>query len=114
MTSLPTEAEWAQLTMTELTQLGWEACPGNRLAPGSGHRRDWDGLILHDQLSEAITRLNPGLPPEAVSQAVSIAATPVAQDAYTQNKQTHAYMTHGIRSVVYTDEFGARHNPRSD
>ncbi|MGW6310140.1 type I restriction endonuclease subunit R [Streptomyces niveus] len=111
MTSLPAEAELAQLTVTELTRLGWEACPGNRLAPGSGHRRDWDGLILHNQLREAITRLNPGLPPEAVSQAVSVAAAPVSQDAYTENRQTHAHMTHGIRSVVYTDEFGARHNP---
>ncbi|MEV7487759.1 type I restriction endonuclease subunit R [[Kitasatospora] papulosa] len=111
MTSLPTEAELAQLTVTELTRLGWEACTGNRLAPGSGHRRDWDGLILHNQLREAITRLNPGLPSEAVSQAVSVAAAPVSQDAYTENRQTHAYMTHGIGSVVYTDEFGARHNP---
>ncbi|MFE6866390.1 type I restriction endonuclease subunit R [Kitasatospora sp. NPDC057692] len=100
MTGPLTEAEWVRL--------GWEVVEGSRLAPGSGHRRSWDDLVLHDRLRDAVVRLNPGLPATAVSEALSAAADPVSHDLYAENRRGHGQLTRGV-PVVHVDEFGARH-----
>ncbi|MEU3241778.1 type I restriction endonuclease subunit R [Streptomyces sp. NPDC006875] len=107
----PYESDWELLALDELAELAWKPSPGNEFAPGSGHRKSWDDLILYPDLSEALERLNPGLPPDAVRDAVAAAATPSSQDTYEENRTAHGYLTAGIRSVTYTDDFGAEHNP---
>ncbi|WP_431968959.1 type I restriction endonuclease subunit R [Actinacidiphila sp. bgisy160] len=107
----PLEADWELLALDELAELAWEPAAGNTYAPGSGHRKSWDDLILYPDLREAIERLNPELPPDAVRDAVAVAATPTSQDTYEENRTAHMYLTAGIRSVTYTDSFGAEHNP---
>ncbi|TGG84630.1 type I restriction endonuclease subunit R [Streptomyces albus] len=107
----PYEADWELLALDELAELAWQSSPGNEFAPGSGHRKSWDDLILYPDLSEAIERLNPELPLDAVRDAVAAAATPSSQDTYEENRTAHTYLTAGIRSVTYTDAFGAEHNP---
>ncbi|WP_458244322.1 type I restriction endonuclease subunit R [Streptomyces sp. MAI_2237] len=107
----PYEADWELLALDELAELAWQPSPGNEFAPGSEHRKSWDDLILYPDLREAIERLNPELPPDAVRDAVAAAATPSSQDTYEENRNAHAYLTAGIRSVTYTDAFGAEHNP---
>ncbi|MGW7258697.1 type I restriction endonuclease subunit R [Streptomyces sp. NPDC054834] len=107
----PLEADWELLALDELAELAWLPASGNEFAPGSGHRQSWDDLILYPDLREAIERLNPELPPDAVRDAVTAAATPASQDTYEENRTAHTYLTAGIRSVTYTDSFGAEHNP---
>ncbi len=107
----PLEADWEGLALDELVELAWQHSPGNEFAPGSGHRKSWDDLILYPDLREAIERLNPELPPDAVRDAVAVAATPASQDTYEENRTAHANLTAGIRSITYTDAFGAEHNP---
>jgi type I restriction enzyme R subunit len=107
----PLEADWELLALDELAELAWLPASGNEFAPGSGHRKSWDDLILYPDLREAIERLNPELPPDAVRDAIAAAATPESQDTYEENRTAHGYLTAGIRSVVYTDAFGAEHNP---
>ncbi|MFE0546549.1 type I restriction endonuclease subunit R [Streptomyces sp. NPDC058891] len=107
----PLEADWELLALDELAELAWLPTSGNEFAPGSGHRKSWDDLILYPDLREAIERLNPELPPDAVRDAVATAATPASQDTYEENRTAHTYLTAGIRSVTYTDFFGAEHNP---
>ncbi|MFF5390889.1 type I restriction endonuclease subunit R [Streptomyces sp. NPDC013012] len=107
----PFESDWELLALDELAELAWEPAPGNEFVPGSGHRKSWDDLILYPDLREAIERLNPDLPPDAVRDAVSAAVTPGSQDTYEENRTAHGYLTAGIRSVTYTDDFGAEHNP---
>jgi type I restriction enzyme R subunit len=107
----PYEADWEGLALDELAELAWKPSAGNEFAPGSGHRKSWEDLILYPDLREAIERLNPELPPDAVRDAVAAAATPGSQDAYEENRTAHGYLTAGIRSVTYTDAFGAEHNP---
>lgn len=53
----------------------------------------------------------PRPPPDAVRDAVAAAATPASQDTYEENRTAHGNLTAGIRSVTYTDAFGAEHNP---
>jgi len=107
----PLEADWELLALEELAELDWLPAKGNELAPGSGHRKSWDDLTLYSDLVEAIGRLNPELPREAVGKAVEEATRMRSGDAYEENRTAHGYLTGGIRSVTYTDEFGAEHNP---
>ncbi|MET7298168.1 type I restriction endonuclease subunit R [Embleya sp. NPDC005575] len=107
----PYEIDWEHLALGELGELAWLPGNGNEFAPGSGHRAAWDDLILYPDLREALERLNPALPPDAVRDAIATTATPTSQDAYEENRTAHGYLTSGIRSVTYTDEFGAEHNP---
>ncbi|MFJ2866908.1 type I restriction endonuclease subunit R [Kitasatospora sp. NPDC087314] len=107
----PRESDWEHLALDELAELAWAPAPGNEFAPGSGHRKSWDDLILYPDLREAVERLNPDLPPDAVGDAVGAAATPASQDTYEENRTAHGYLTAGIRSVTYIDAFGAEHNP---
>ncbi|WP_200305681.1 type I restriction endonuclease subunit R [Streptomyces adelaidensis] len=105
-----TESTWEHLALDELAQLAWQSKPGKDLAPGTGHRRDWDDLILHDELQLAIEKLNPELTSTAVHEALRIATDPTSREAYPENKQAHEYLTTGIR-LTYTDEFGAEQTP---
>ncbi|MFE7856705.1 type I restriction endonuclease subunit R [Streptomyces sp. NPDC057403] len=105
-----TESTWEHLALDELAQLAWETKTGKDLAPGTGHRRDWDDLILHDELQAAIEKLNPELTSTAVHEALRIATDPASREAYPENKQAHEYLTTGIR-LTYTDEFGAEQTP---
>ncbi|WP_405536020.1 type I restriction endonuclease subunit R [Streptomyces sp. NBC_00075] len=105
-----TESTWEHLALDELAQLAWQTKPGKDLAPGTGHRRDWDDLILHDELQLAIEKLNPELTSTAVHEALRIATDPASREAYPENKQAHEFLTTGIR-LTYTDEFGAEQTP---
>ncbi|MGF0168766.1 type I restriction endonuclease subunit R [Streptomyces koyangensis] len=107
----PHESEWESLALAELAELAWQPAPGNEFAPGSGYRKSWDDLILYPDLRDAVERLNPDLPPDAVRDAVGVATTPGSQDTYEENRTAHGYLTAGVRSVTYTDSFGAEHNP---
>ncbi|MDR7171782.1 type I restriction enzyme R subunit [Nocardia kruczakiae] len=104
------ENQWESDALELLGGLGWEPGLGKDQAPGSGYRRDWDELVLHNVLREAVERLNPDLPPSAVRDAVQLATDPSSRDVYAENKQAHSYLTAGVR-LTYTDGFGAEHTP---
>ncbi len=59
----------------------------------------------------AIERLNPDLPPSAVREALSAATTPASREAFAENRLAHGMLTRGIRSITYTDTYGAEHTP---
>ena len=42
---------------------------------------------------------------------MQVVLSPKSRDARGENHRIHQYLTEGIRSVVYTDEHGAEHNP---
>ena len=84
---------------------------GNQIAKGSGERESWDELIIPGRLRDAIARINPKLPPSAIDEVVTIVMTATSRDALAENHRIHEYLTRGIRSVVYTDEYGAEQNP---
>jgi len=105
------EAEWEQFVMDELAELAWEPKDGKQIAPGSGERGSWSELIIPGRLRDSIVRINPGLPASAVGDAVNIVLSATSQDARAENFRMHEFLTRGIRSVVYTDAYGAERNP---
>jgi type I restriction enzyme R subunit len=105
------EASWEALALDELGGVGWDRGAGKDFAPGSGQRRSWADLVLVGDLTAAIERLNPDLPLSAVTEAVRAATDVASREAFAENRAAHERLVHGIRSVVYTDSFGAEHNP---
>ncbi len=105
------EADWETLGMDTLGELAWQAVEGKKIAPGSGERESWAELIIPARLRAAIERINPGLAASAVQDAMQCVLSPTSRDAGEENRRVHQYLTEGIRSVVYTDEHGAEHNP---
>jgi type I restriction enzyme R subunit len=105
------EEQWEQFVMDELAELAWEPKTGKEIAKGSGERESWSELIIPWRLRDAIKRINPGLPASAVEDAVKIVLTATSRDARAENKRIHEFLTRGIRSVTYTDAYGAERNP---
>ena len=105
------EAAWEQFVMDELAELAWQPKDGKQIAPGSGERESWNELIIPRRLQEAIAAINPALPASAVEDAVAIVLTATSRDARTENLRMHEFLTRGIRSVTYTDQYGADQNP---
>ncbi|WP_406080422.1 type I restriction endonuclease subunit R [Micromonospora sp. NBC_00858] len=105
------EAAWEALALEQLGELGWEPAAGKDFAPGSGQRRDWAELVLFEDLQAAVERLNPDLPPAAVNDTVRAATDVASREAFAENREAHKRLVHGIHSIVYTDSFGAEHNP---
>jgi type I restriction enzyme, R subunit len=104
------ESDWEALALVELGELAWVTQAGTEVAPGSGSRASWADLVLIDDLRAAIERLNPQLPSTAVRETLNIATTPKSREALPENRDAHEYVVRGI-SIVYTDDYGAEHNP---
>jgi len=111
MSSDYSEADWEELALEVLGELGWQPIEGKKIAPGSGERESWQDLVLRNRLERAIANLNPNLPTSAVSEAADTLVTANSRDAKAENRQVHEHLTKGIRKVVYTDSFGAEQNP---
>ncbi|MEU0519489.1 type I restriction endonuclease subunit R [Streptosporangium sp. NPDC006007] len=110
------ENEWEAFALEVLGELAWETTDGTKIAPGSqafetGGRDSWAEPIIPGRLREAVKRINPQLPPAAVDEVVDLVMTPRSLDPRGENHRVHEYLTKGVRSVVYTDEFGSAQNP---
>ena len=110
MAGMP-EDQWEQFVMDELAELAWEPKTGKDIAKGSGERESWSELIIPWRLRDAIARNNPGLPMSAVEEAAKIVLSATSRDARAENQRVHEFLARGIRSVTYTDEYGAERNP---
>lgn len=105
------EEAWEHFFMDQLGELGWEPKEGKAIAPGSGERESWDEVIIPSRLRDAVARINPKLPMSAVDDVVSEVMSAKSRDALAENYRIHEFLTRGIRSVTFTDEFGAEQNP---
>ncbi|MEV0623562.1 type I restriction endonuclease subunit R [Nonomuraea sp. NPDC050404] len=116
MSSGLSEEQWEMFALETLGELAWETSDGKKIAPGSqafetGGRDSWAELIIPGRLRQAIRQINPYLPQGAVDEVVELVLTPKSLDVRSENRRVHEYLTNGVRSVVYTDAFGAEQNP---
>ncbi len=65
------EAQIESATLAWLSELGWVVKHGAEIAPDStvAERQDYGQVILEQRLHDALARLNPDLPPEALQDA---------------------------------------------
>ncbi len=81
-----------------LESLGYATLRGGDIAPGEpGAERDsYSEVILKDRTREALSRLNPSLPPEALDDAFRKLTRPEGPTLETRNRAVHRMLVDGV------------------
>jgi type I restriction enzyme R subunit len=106
--SLIDEAQWEQIALETLAELDWRPAQGAEIA---GERASASDLVLPGRVVAAARRLNPQVPETYLRQAVTEILTPRSQDALSENRRLHEYLTLGYRGVAWIDRDGTEQNP---
>lgn len=105
------ESNLEEATLDGLFAGGWEPRAGASVAPGSGERKSWSDLALHDSLEKAARNLNPDVPVEYLQQAINEVLTAQSQDPLAENLRVHEILLEGYRGVTYVDDEGRLATP---
>jgi type I restriction enzyme R subunit len=91
--------------------LGWTYVHGPELAPDApaGERKLWSDVVLVERLRRAIARLNPDLPPQAVTRAAEIVLTSSSPVVIETHRALHDLLLAGV-PVAYRDIEGMERN----
>jgi len=87
-----------ETTLEMLQELGYEKIYGPDIAPDSENpkRTKWDDVLLIDELRDAIEKLNPELPDEAVEEAIKHIKRLNDKNIIKNNEQFHTYLIEGV------------------
>ena len=102
-----TEAEVEQVALAWLESLGWRTAYGPDIAFGGlfAERRSYKDVVLALRLRDALGRLNPDLPAEALDDAFRKLTRPEGATLEARNRQFHALLVDGV-TVEYRAEAG--------
>jgi type I restriction enzyme R subunit len=97
-----------ETAVTWLEHLGWAAKVGPDIAPGElfAERADYGEVVLKQRLRDALARLNPDLPPEAVEDAFRRVTHPQGATLETRNRALHRMIVDGV-TVEYRRSDGS-------
>ena len=86
--------------------LGWEYAHGPTLAPDgkSPEREDYGQVVLVGRLQNALERINPSIPAEAIEEAVRQVLRPASPSLIENNRRFHKMLTDGVDVSWRTDE----------
>jgi type I restriction enzyme R subunit len=81
-----------------LESLGWAIKHGPDIAPGEllAERSDYTQVVLEEGLHQALARLNPSLPAEAVEDALRRITRPVGATLEARNRAFHRMLVDGV------------------
>lgn len=102
-----TEAEVEAAALGWFAELGYEVLYGPEIAPDGAHpeRESYHEPLLTGRLQDALVRLNPDLPHEAIDEAYRKLARPASPSLVENNHTFHQYLTEGV-TVEYRDDDG--------
>ena len=82
----------------QLTDQGFEFHHGPDIAPDSDNpqRKNFDSVVLENQLLKAIEKLNPGVPSSAITEAHQKVLNLGTEDIMENNERFHNYLTSGV------------------
>jgi type I restriction enzyme, R subunit len=109
MTSIAfTESIVEQAALAWLERLGWTVKHGPEIAPGelAAERDDFSQVILTQRLRDALARLNPTLPAEALDDAFHKLTRPEGPTLEARNRAVHLLLVDGV-TVEYRTVDGA-------
>lgn len=109
--SAMSDAEWEQLALDTLGELGWQPETGISIAPGSGEREKWEDLHIPSRMLEALRKFNPSVPVLYLQQALAEIIAPTSNDAISENYRIHKYLADGYRGITYVDSDGRENSP---
>lgn len=93
-----TESVVEQAALAWLEALGFAVAHGPEIAPGelAVERDDYGQVVLHRRLRDALARLNPDLPPEALDEAFRRLTRPESADLVANNRALHRMLVDGV------------------
>jgi type I restriction enzyme, R subunit len=93
-----TESVVEQAALAWLESAGWSVLNGPEIAPGerAAERADYGQVVLEQRLKDALARLNPDLPAEALEDAFRKLARPEGADPVARNRGTHRLLVDGV------------------
>jgi len=96
-----------QAALDYLESLGYATLRGNDIAPGepAAERTDYGQVILEDRLRQALARLNPTIPAEALDDAFRKLTRPEGPTLEARNQQVHRWLIDGV-TVEYRHKDG--------
>jgi len=102
-----TESIVEQAALAWFESAGWQVRNGAEIAPGepAAERADFGQIILTQRLRDALTRLNPALPAEALEDAFRKLTRPEGADLIVRNRALHRLLVDGV-TVEYRDAAG--------
>jgi type I restriction enzyme R subunit len=103
-----TESEVEDAALAWLGSLGWQVAHGPDIAPGMpmAERTDYREVVLAQRLRDALARINPGLPAEALEDAFRKLTRPEGADLVQRNRSLHRMLRDGV-TVEYRTGDGA-------
>ena len=91
-----TEADVEEIALDQLRELGWDVAFGPEID------RDYSQVVLEERLRDALLRLNPGLPSEALDSALRKLTRPEGSSLILRNRAFHRMLVWGVE-VEYRD-----------
>ena len=90
-----------------LEAIGWRVAHGPDVAPDTpeAERDDYGQVVLSRRLRDALARLNPGLPADALDDAFRKLTRPEGADLIQRNRALHRLLVDGV-TVEYRDREG--------
>ena len=103
-----TESVVEDAALAWLESLGWSVKHGPEIAPGelAAERGDYGQVVLNERLRQALARLNPGLPPEALDDAFRRLTRTEGATLEARNRALHRMLVDGV-TVEYRRSDGS-------
>jgi len=91
--------------------LGYGVVHGPEIAPGElfAERSSYSDVVLHKRLREALARINPNVPPEALEEVVRKILRTESPSLVENNRRFHRAISDGV-FIEYRDEDGIVHD----
>ncbi len=102
------ERDVEEAALDWLAGLGWSVAHGPDIEPDTPgeERSDYEKVVLDRRLRDALARLNPALPAQALDDAFRRLTSPEGANLETSNRAFHRMLVDGV-TVEYRDESGA-------
>jgi type I restriction enzyme R subunit len=105
-----TESVVEQAALAWLESVGWAVRNGAAIAPGepAAERDDYGQVVLAQRLRDALARLNPALPAEALDDAFRKLTRPEGAELVARNRALHRLLVDGVTVEYRTADGGIR------
>jgi type I restriction enzyme R subunit len=93
-----TESVVEQAALAWFESLAYQVISGPTIAPGElfAERDSYSDVILTKRLREALARINPAIPPEAIEDAIRKIVRSESPDPVENNRRFHHFVTDGV------------------
>jgi len=93
-----TESDVEQAALAWLESIGWVVRNGAEIAPGelAAERTDYGQVVLEQRQRDALARLNPALPAEALEDAFRKLTRPEGAELAARNRAMHRLLVDGV------------------